>query len=166
MAGTYTPIATYTVPSVQASYTFSSLGSYTDIILIASAKSTAYLDLLLQFNGDTTSGLYSYTDLTGDGTSATSHRSTAKNFIALDNNGAVQSANHHICIAHIMNYSNSTTFKTVIARSSNGGAPGGADLITGLWRNTNAITSITLSLFTSANFAVGSTFTLYGILAA
>ena len=64
----------------------------------------------------------------------------------------------------INNYSNATTYKTVLWRdNSNTYVAAQA----GLWRSTSAITSITLSTNSSAtNFASGSTFSLYGILAA
>ena len=62
-----------------------------------------------------------------------------------------------------MNYSNATTYKTVITRASN--ANNGVDAVVGLWRNTAAITSINVFLGTG-NLDTGSTFTLYGIKAA
>ena len=66
-------------------------------------------------------------------------------------------------IAQFMNYANTTTYKTVIGRANNAGY--GADTSVGVWRNTAAISTITLTALT-ANFASGSTFTLYGIKAA
>ena len=55
MATTYTPIATTTLGSGQTSVTFSSIsGTYTDLILIASASNTGgATNIRLQFNGDT-----------------------------------------------------------------------------------------------------------------
>jgi hypothetical protein len=62
-----------------------------------------------------------------------------------------------------MNYSNATTYKTALARTSEDGV---AAAYVGLWRSTSAITSITIDKGSSDNFASGSTFTLYGIKAA
>jgi hypothetical protein len=67
-------------------------------------------------------------------------------------------------IAHIQNYSNTTTHKTVISR---GGSPAtNSSPMVGLWRNTSAINSIKISLQSGTALKSGSTFTLYGIKAA
>ena len=52
---TYTPIATTTLSSAQSSVTFSSLGSYTDIILVyaGTGTSTDTQGIRFQVNGDT-----------------------------------------------------------------------------------------------------------------
>ena len=65
-----------------------------------------------------------------------------------------------------MNYSNTTTNKTVLARGNR--ASSGVVAQVGMWGNTSAITSITIDNVdsASANFVAGSTFTLYGIKAA
>jgi hypothetical protein len=64
-------------------------------------------------------------------------------------------------ITHIMNYSNTTTYKTVLSRGSS--ANNIAIAYVDLWRNTAAITSITLTPSSATNFDAGSTFSLYGI---
>ena len=63
MAATYTPIATTTLGSAQSSYTFSSISSaYTDLILIYNGTVTATgKDVRFYYNGDNSSGLYSFT---------------------------------------------------------------------------------------------------------
>ena len=64
-----------------------------------------------------------------------------------------------------MNYSNSTTYKTVISRGGN--AATWVTTNVGLWRNTAAITSVKVfASDASSNMNSGSTFTLYGIAAA
>jgi hypothetical protein len=67
-------------------------------------------------------------------------------------------------IIHFMNYSNTTTYKSLLARGNN--AASGTDAIASLWRSTAAITSITFNLQTGGTFDIGSTITLYGITAA
>jgi hypothetical protein len=62
-----------------------------------------------------------------------------------------------------MNYANTTTYKTVLSRANNSAA--GTEAIVGLWRSSAAITSMTV-LSETGNIAIGSTFSLYGILAA
>ena len=69
-------------------------------------------------------------------------------------------------VTHFMNYSNTTTYKTLLSRSGTlGGSYTGTTLIAGLWRSTSAITSILVGCTTNT-FVAGSTFTLYGIKAA
>jgi hypothetical protein len=64
-------------------------------------------------------------------------------------------------IIQVMNYSNTTTNKTVLARAGIAGDRTRA--IVNLWRSTSAITSILIINNGSVNFVAGSTFTLYGI---
>jgi hypothetical protein len=117
----------------------------------------------MRFNSDTGSN-YSRTVLTGNGSSASSDRQTSVTSIGTDYNGYFDGSDFNQAkIIQIMNYSNSTTYKTCLIRSNR--AQSGTDAIVGLWRSTSAITSITLGA-NSLNFATGSTFTLYGIKAA
>ena len=170
MATTYEPIATTTLGSAQASYTFSSISAaYTDLVLVASAKSslTTTTQVKLTFNGDTTTN-YSWTRLIGDGSAASSARGTTQAYVEVGyiagNSGTVQP---DMFILNIQNYSNATTYKTFLSRwQSMNAANAYVAAVVGLWRKTpEAITSITLTP-TSANFDTGSTFTLYGIKAA
>ena len=161
---TYTPIATTTLGSDTASYTFSSIsGSYTDLILVSSVSSTHSIttSLVLQFNGDTATN-YSNTRLLGDGSSATSDRDSnvVSPRIALIGNS---SSEFNPVITHLNNYSNATTYKTIVSRGNY--ASGFVTAYSGLWRSTSAITSV--KVFTLAgSLRTGSTFTLYGIAAA
>ena len=158
MASTYEPIATTTLGSAQASYTFTSVPStYTDLVLVANAGEPVGGYFSLQFNGDTTS-TYSRTFMYGTGSSAVSNRaSTTSIFI---NCGA--SAGDGVAVINIQNYANATTYKTVLARN-NSQTDGLVMANVGLWRATPAaITSITLT-GGGGNLASGSTFTLYGI---
>ena len=160
LALTYSPIATTTLGSAQASVTFSSLGSYTDLIFVLTPlRVTADANTVFQFNSDTGAN-YSYTSLYGDGTSAVSNRSTSTNFI----NSGYTTTGQQTQIVQVMNYANSSTYKTALIRQSNAGTA--AQAIVGLWRNTATITSVKFSLSDSNNFASGSTFTVYGIQAA
>ena len=160
----YTPIATNTLGSATSTVTFSSIsGSYTDLIVIVNAIcASGGADVLnLQYNGDSSSGLYSSTRLVGTGSTTNNDRQTGANFIYA---GLINSTVRNSDIYQIQNYSNTTTFKTCLARA--GLADNQTRVTVGLWRNTNAITSITLSHGSSINFNTGSTFTLYGIAAA
>jgi len=163
---TYTPIATTTLGSNQSSVTFSSIsGSYTDLVLIVSANQTPALNTqYIRFNGDTATN-YSYTVLTGNGTSAISARGTTQDAWYSGYYGVPPTTGFGTEIYNFQNYANTTTYKTGLSRT--GRASGGTDAMVGLWRNTAAITSITYGITgISAFLTSGSTFTLYGITAA
>jgi len=167
MAVTYTPIATTTLSSAVATVTLSSVPStYTDLILVINAKTSysASADAMyLFFNGDNDNAHYSITRLLGNGSSATSDRYSASYMGWL-------STDFGTTIVHIQNYANSTTYKTYLTSSKTNGTYGIAGATVGLWRGstgsaTQAITSVRID-DVSGNFAIGSTFSLYGILAA
>jgi hypothetical protein len=160
MASTYEPIATQTLGSAVNSITFSSIPqTYTDLVLIVSGN-TSYSGspdaYQLSFNG-ATSGL-SVTRLGGSGSSTYSDRySTPYAGWSSTFNGADT--------INIINYSNTTTYKTAITRSSSQGSYPQVGATVVLWQSTNAITSIKLT-DTSGDWQSGSTFSLYGIKAA
>jgi len=162
---TYEPIATTTLGSAASSVTFSGIsGSYTDIVAIANVKNTvgAGYWLQAQFNGFT-SNQYSTTVLQGSGSAASSYRySNESDGVRC---GATYTSNFTPAIINILNYSNSTTFKTVLSRFNDGGNT--VQALVGLFRQTGAITSIKFQIESgTADIASGSTFTLYGISAA
>ena len=160
---TYTPLATQTLGTAAGSITFSSIsGSYTDLVLISTFGVTAGDDLYLRFNGDT-GGNYSTTRLWGNGTAVSSNRTTNDTGIQPRTPANQPSTVTTMYRGNIMNYANTTTYKTVLSRYDF--ASGAADADVGVWRNTAAITSVTFLLL-SSTFVTGSTFTLYGIAAA
>jgi hypothetical protein len=162
MPSTYEPIATNTLGTAVGSVTFSSIpATYTDIILIVSSSASVASYISLQYNGDTATN-YSVTLLRGNGTAASSTRYASTNEIYVSV-ASINNTDINNTIVQFQNYSNTTTFKTNISRANNAGLS--TDASVGLWRNTAAINSIKV-LNTGANFAVGSTFTLYGIKAA
>jgi hypothetical protein len=162
---TYTPIATYTAPSAQASYTFTSIpNTYTDLILIADSlvDGGGGAQILIRVNGDTGTN-YSRTVLDGSGSSASSVKDSTIAYFSTGYQAYMTTARGFNCIAHFMNYSNTNTKKPILVRCGN--ANTGLDASIGLWRSNSAITSI-LVYPSGNNFATGSTFTLYGIAAA
>jgi hypothetical protein len=164
---TYTPIATQTLGSAAASVTFSTItGTYTDLVFVASniVASAGFPNIALRFNGDTGAN-YSSTILEGTGSVARSARKTNVTLISDGDQVSLGGSTPSTFIYNIMNYSNTTTYKTVLLRGNQttGGTYAGISAVVGLWRNTNAITSVTITL---GDFASGATFTLYGIKAA
>ena len=160
---TYTQIASTTLGSAAASVTFSSIaGTYTDLVLVATFGPTAGDDLYLQFNGDTTTN-YSTTWLNGNGTTAASGRKTSDNGIQPRTPSNQPSTVTTTYRSNIMNYANTTTYKTTIARYDY--SSGATETDVGLWRSTSAITSVVFKC-NASTFVTGSTFSLYGITAA
>jgi hypothetical protein len=160
MPNTYVALATQTLGSTASSVTFSSIPNiYTDLVLIASIKYVSVGGFSkLTFNGDTATN-YSNTIVYGNGSAALSARTSNDVFI-----GTSYDANTEISTDtfHIQNYSNTTTFKTVLNRHSAAGTR--AEALVGLWRKTpETINSLTLT--GGNNYAAGSTFSLYGIAA-
>jgi hypothetical protein len=159
---TYSTIATQTLGGSSSSVSFSSIPStYTDLVLIIDGTVGSNCGVQLQFNSDSGSN-YTFTRMTGDGTTASSDRSVSNTFMEL---GFYVSSTRNMNIVQIMNYANTTTFKTVLNRANAQSVNIGTQLYAELWRKTpEAINSISLSA--SGNFSTGSIFTLYGIAAA
>lgn len=161
MPSTYTPIATQTLTGATGSVSFASIPStYTDLILTIEGTVQSNCGIQLRFNSDSGSN-YSFTRMTGDGSSASSDRSSNATFMEL---GYYVTTIRNMNIVQIMNYSNSTTYKTVLNRANAQSVNIGAQAYAELWRSTSAINSITINA--SGNLASGSTLTLYGIQAA
>ncbi len=164
MAITYEPIATTTLSSTATTVSFTSIsGAYTDLVLITSIKASGGdTNQFMRFNSDTGSN-YSSTNVYGDGTSALSTRQSSVDKINAVLSGYLTTGENAPGIYHIMNYSNTTTYKTMLSRFNHSAVVVQAEV--SLWRSTSAITAI--EIFTTPNsFASGSTFTLYGIKAA
>ena len=158
MAVTYEPIATTTTASSASSVDFQSISSaYTDIVVIMNFSLSANNEVYLRFNNDSNNN-YSRTYMEGNGSSASSARqSTIAQINILGRNSQM------VNIINIMNYANTTTYKTVVARFSSPSEIVGAEV--GLWRSTSAINRFTISL-SAGTFTDGSVISLYGIKAA
>lgn len=161
---TYTPIASFTVSTATPTVTFSSIsGAYTDLIFIGSFTAAAATQTVnMQVNGSTTT-IYSFTYLTGNGSVAASARSSADDRFAAGWTGTstTNMENNYVC--NLMNYSNTTTYKTFLSQAS--AVTRFASAQVGLWRSTAAITSISVTPGGN-NWVVGSSFAIYGIAAA
>ena len=164
MAATYTPIASATIGTATATVTFSSIPqTYTDLV-ISYEGTSAVANGGLRFNSDT-AGNYSFQRFFGEGAGgAASADGTANATYA---GIMIASTGRTNAVANIMNYSNTTTYKSTISTGLTNSAEAtkyNVSFFTGNWRSTSAITAV--SVFTaSGTFSVGSTFNLYGILA-
>lgn len=170
---TYEKIATSTLGSAQSSVAFSSIsGSYTDLVLVvnaANSNAATIHGMGFTINNDAlTIGKLSFTQMYGNGSSAASFRwttSTSGMVVVPCGGGNTSLTNGSMAIVNLMNYSNATTYKTILTRISEAGADVRA--ITTLWQDTSAINKITIYPNDGTNTILsGSTFTLYGIKAA
>ena len=156
---TFIALDKVTVRTATPSVTFSAIPQgYTDLVVVISAPSaSASAYSAVTVNGDNGSN-YSFTRLYGTGSVAGSNRGSSMTYWQTQ---YLYSSNTNFnAICHFMNYSNTTTNKTMIERYNDSAYE--VDAQVNLWRSTAAITSITFSRV-SGNYAAGSTFSLYGI---
>lgn len=155
---TYDLISEQVLGSAAASVTFSSIpGTYKDLVLESVGIGTGYQSVQLQYNGDTSSGLYSGTYIQGDGTNAASGRITGQNYAIAGDINTVYGTSR----AQIQSYANGSVYKSSLSSAATAGQRR-IDWVC-LWRNTNAITSITLTPLGAFSFSTGFTVRLWGI---
>ena len=160
--GSYESIATVTVGSGgQSSIVFTSIpATYTHLQIRGISRGAQVATNFMRFNGDTNSN-YSTHYMFGDGTNVASGIGISDKMYAFFS--TTVSGFFGGAIIDILDYANTNKNKTI--RSLSGGdenASGYAEFLSGSWRNTNAITSITL-IPGSGNIAEYSRFALYGI---
>lgn len=156
--GTYTLISSQTMTSGTSSVTLSSIpATYTDLIMVIDGTVGSNCGIQLRFNSDSGSN-YSFTRMTGDGSTASSDRSSNATFMEL---GYYVSTTRNMNILNIMDYANTTTYKTVLNRANAQTVNIGVQAYVELWRSTSAINSITINA--SGNLATGTIIKLYGI---
>jgi hypothetical protein len=165
MPKTYEPIATVNGTGSSNTISFTSIpATYTDLVIVFDGAGTTggTAGLAFTINGVTSGTLYSDTRVQGNGSTASSSRNSSVNS---GNFGYISSSNRSTSILNIMNYSNTTTFKTAISRSLTHDATDGrvGSYVT-LYRDTAAVNRVDITA--TPNFSTASTFTLYGIKAA
>jgi hypothetical protein len=162
----YESIDTTTVGVAGSStITFSSIsGTYQHLQLrFIAAASTSLPTMYLRLNSDTGAN-YVRHRLQGNGTSASSGVNTGETATYMFGSAGISTAPiFRASVLDIVDYSNTNKYKTLRALDagdSNGS--GNMEILSNLWMNTAAITSITLTL-DSGNFTQYSSFALYGI---
>lgn len=150
-------ISSVTLSASTSSISFNNIPqTYTDLVLVFNGTHTGaglagvYLDKI-NTDGSTK---YSRTIMYGTGSTVGADRSSDSTSA---NIGLINSTMSDSTF-HFMDYANTKTFKTILARSNS--ASGQVRAGVALWRNISAITSFGLS---GVTFAAGSTFSLYGI---
>jgi hypothetical protein len=167
MANTYINLASTTLSSAQSVITFSSISqSYTDLVLRISGLSDSGSGnwYTVRFNGDTATN-YSTTRLRSQGDTPSTGREASAT--SLYNNGfdfalSVTANTHGNSEIYIPNYTANANKPLHLFNTTAGSTF--LTSVAGLWRNTAAINSITITTgFGSYNSVAGSDFYLYGI---
>jgi hypothetical protein len=171
MAITYTPIATYSLTSGTDTVIFDNIPqTYTDLVLVANLKrsdaATGGTGWIIPWNSSLPASAQSYTTLVGDGSTVSTGRASNQdgNLVGVVPASSVTAPVFSTVIANLMNYSNTTTFKTTLSRHTY--ATGESRTTVGLTRGTAGITRLYVLTFSASTFIAGSTFTIYGIKAA
>jgi len=169
---TYTLINSYTGASNISDISFSNIPqNYTDLLIVvygASTYSASNLQVSVYLNGDYSSSLHSYTYLRANGSAVASSRGTNSNQMYLGIIPAASSTGiFGTAILNILNYSNTTTYKTMLSSSAadlNGS--GSVDISVSMYQSTSPVTTVNVATYGSGNWTTGSRISLYGIQAA
>ena len=166
--GAYDSLATVTVPSGGlSSITFSGIPiGYKHLQIRAIGRNDgAPVDARYTFNGDTGSN-YSYHLLVGNGSTAASYNATSQTFLRgapyADQTANVFGAG----VTDILDYANTNKYKTVrtlTGMDNNTVNYGQIQFYSGLWMNTAAISSITITPSAGTVWTQYSSFALYGV---
>ena len=156
-------IATTTLGTAAASIVFSSIpATYTDLRVVFVGTATSATGLRAQFNSDTATN-YSRTSLLGDGSAVYAQRATSVAFVSLGINDNLSTTIPTLRTMDVFSYAGSTNKTVLTNESTDLNGSGATTVAVQLWRNTGAITSISLNV-SGTTIAAGSTATLYGIL--
>jgi len=163
MAITYNPIETYTLSSTTANIVFSTIPQiYTDLVLVATrrsaTKTTGGENLQFRLNGDNGANYANTYLVNGPSTARLNNMSE----LYTSAGGNEINTRYSVDVWNFLNYSNTTTYKTLIYSYMYAGDH--CQLWAGSWRNNAAINTIDIFSSGAGNvYAIGSMFTLYGI---
>jgi|TARA_R110001599_G_scaffold262554_2_gene463125 hypothetical protein len=166
--GAYDLLESETLTSGVSNITFDNLDTYSDyqhLQIRLVGKTTAYPGFYLRFNSDTGSN-YAMQRLFANGTNVTSAALTNWDTMIFVNSLPDESSTSNefgAAVADILDFSNSSKHTTV--RMLSGAVYDDYPTIalhSGLWENTNAVTSIEIIEPSSGTFVAGSRFGLYG----
>lgn len=163
---TYSQIASTTISTPTNTVSFNSIPStYTDLVVVLTANAAAGNYHLLKINNDTGSN-YSRTWLYGNGSTTSSGKQANASGPIYFSVDLIASASNtfSVEILNINNYSNTSTYKTIMTRGNS--TPELLGITYSSWRSTAAINSLVLTTDAAGNYSAGSTFSLYGITAA
>jgi hypothetical protein len=163
----YESIATFTNTNA-SSVTFSSIPStYKSLQVRFSFLTDNGQNINLRLNGDTAANYASHW-IKGLSTSVVAAQgSTTLSFMRLEGNSNGTSATYpFVGIIDLIDYASTSKNKTVRSITGNDrNADGGSEinLLSGLWRSTSAVNSLTIYLGSDINFNSGTNIALYGV---
>ncbi len=165
---TYKPLANVTLTSSATTVTFSGISQlYTDLILVGSNVTSSVTNEHMQFrlNGDA-SATYNWVTMKGDGGSTYAQgaeNATEANFGTFVVPSPTSGSEF---IINFLDYSKTDKHKMALARSSNTSSSlAGTGTTVIRWANLAAVTSISFRYQSTASYGVGSSFSLYGLVA-
>jgi hypothetical protein len=165
-ATSYESIATTTVGAGGTStITFSSIPStYQHLQIRVAASASSIGNFRMTFNSDTGSN-YAWHQLYGTGASALAGAGASQTNMVVGYDNKANISFPAAAIIDILDYANTNKYKTT--RSLSGTEQNTNDGLilfrSGLWMNTNAVSTITISLDATLTFNQYSSFALYGI---
>jgi hypothetical protein len=151
-----------------ASATFSSLGSYNDLVIRTLTRSdgSAADILLMQLNSDTTSGNYEYQRVSGANTTASANKDAINAGMTLGRSAgtATDSAFASTAQCEILNYRGGfwkMALTQLLVRTGTTSTTYETALYSSVWKSTAAVTSLTF-LNATSNLLAGSIISIYG----
>jgi hypothetical protein len=169
--GTYELIETQILGSSTASITFSGLATYASVYKHLQVRATLRTTraatgevFIMRFNADTGTN-YSWHLLEGNGSTVISAAGTTQDYMrAAVGVGASGTTNGFgAAVIDIVDAYATTKNKTIRSLSGQATNTNFIDLFSGSWRNTNAITSVTVAPLSTTDLAANSRFSIYGI---
>ena len=169
--GAYDSLATVTLSATTTSITFAGIPSgYKHLQVRAISRATAVdtgRTVFMRFNSDSATN-YNWHYLRGDGASATAGASTSDSSIGNVIMGTAASSTASafgVAVIDILDYADTNKYKTIrslTGNSQNTTTDNYAQLTSGAWRSTAAVSSITFNVNSSGDFTQYSSFALYG----
>lgn len=170
--GAMVPIASADMGGSNSAYFTNIPQTYQDLLAvyhtrnIQNASGVAQMWCWLNGTQDTANGLCSFTTLTGNGSAVNTGRNTSTNQIEIGQSPNLNSTAGVFGVGqvHILNYTSTSTFKTLLSRGSADLSNSGiTELSVGLFRSTAAVTALYFRADGGATQVAGSTVSLYGI---
>lgn len=152
---TYEPITSIQITSASSTIDIGSIPQiYKDLKIVLRGKGTGGTgNASLRFNGNSSS-LYSRVRFLSSGGAPSTERMTSDNNLDFGDIGGFE----FLGLIHILDYSNTTTFKNIISRFN---TEDYISMYAGVWQNTSAINSI--QIIAPAAMQSGTTVDIYGL---